>query len=154
MSRHPKRRQAPGMSNILVPKRTVQAPRNGQGSGRRLRDKSDMMPCSENDFDWIIRNTLPFSGELHQTENACMDRITAALQRGDETGIQTATWLAMRNWKEQVAPCYERVISLPDIGRNTAMSISKSYSDFLCDVSDMMRWCGRAWRSPILQRRR
>ena len=98
--------------------------------------------------DWMFRHEIPFIRLLRETENACIDRITAVMppafrpiEQGNETEIQTAAWLAMLSWKEEVAPCYEKLIAEPDLEATTKIRLDHKYSDFLCQVSDALLWC-------------
>jgi AAA+ superfamily predicted ATPase len=107
------------------------------------------MPGSETkSFDWIFRHAVPFARLLRETENDCVDRITAALppegrpiEREHEPEIHTAAWLAMRSWKEEISPCYEKLISMPDVSAATRLGLDGQYSGFLRMVADALVWC-------------
>ena len=101
-------------------------------------------------FDWIFRHAVPFARLLRETENVCVDRITAALppdghpiERDHEPEVHTAAWLAMHSWKDEVAPCYEKLISTPGVATTTRMGLDEQYSGFLCMVADALVWCGQ-----------
>ena len=74
------------------------------------------MPGSEpRNFEWVLRNAVPFTRLLRETENACVDRITKALFTKTQSieRIQTAAWLSMRSWRDEIAPLYKKVMSVP-----------------------------------------
>jgi hypothetical protein len=83
---------------------------------------------------------------LWQTEAACWDRITKTLvqtgvaewgpYQGHEPETHTAVWLAMRRWKEEIAPYYEKLISMPDLGTKRRAHLNQSCCLFLCEVAN------------------
>jgi hypothetical protein len=82
------------------------------------------MPDSEtNSSDWNFRHALPFLRLLRETESACWDGLTGAtpgnhlqpIERGHEREVQTAAWRAMRSWRDELAPYYEKLISTPGL---------------------------------------
>jgi hypothetical protein len=117
-----------------------------------------MRDSEKNSSDWIFRHALPFTRLLRETENACVDRITEALRPiwdsqgftkvgnqtidgGYEPEIHTAAWLAMRSWKEEIEPYYEKLISMPDLGVTTRRGLDDRYGDFLCTVALALAGC-------------
>jgi AAA+ superfamily predicted ATPase len=102
------------------------------------------MPGSETkNFDWIFMHAIPFTRLLRETENACVNRITKALHPENQPieRIHTAAWLAMRSWKEEIAPCYEKLISMPDLGTTARLGLDDQYKYFLGMVADALTWC-------------